>query len=629
MIDLTLPMKPLAFADLVNLGRSTIPSLGPKWTDHNVHDPGIMLMELVAWIAEAQMYSLARMRRDERQAFAHLLAVEPRGPVAAQGLLWPSGDDAPVIDPGLVISAGSLATATRPEVPPFYTAKDVQLTPANLLRVETRYANGVLHDLTRVNVQQSTTFEPFGDASQAGARLTLSFELSPSASPTGNVPLSLGFEVVNAALSPAAKQTAPKLLATLSDADGERQLEIQDTTAGLLESGVLLLPVDRITPVAGRFQLILRSATGGFERPPRIGRIGINVLPIQQLNAVTNEVSPDFGQALPGQQYTLQQNGLVFTGSGKDALKVTIAENGVPFPWVQTNDLQLSGPNDRHFELDTDQGVLTFGNALNGRLVPKGAMIEVGYQVSDGAKGNIQPGVNWQVEGVAGGFVNLESTAGGLDATTLDDLRDSARVQVNSVRPLVTAGDVEGAAKSFTDLGVTRAVELPYDPSQPIGDRVLVVTGPQDDPTAPILEESPEFLKAVRARIVPQLPVGQRLKVIGPSYVQIQITASLTSTRNTDPNSVRTNAVAELRSQLATVTANGLDQWPLGRPVSVKSAQGWLRMVEGVALVQKVDLRVTGNPQSQTVVKLSPRQLPSLQISEGDITVVRPAAGGA
>jgi hypothetical protein len=202
-------------------------------------------------------------------------------------------------------------------------------------------------------------------------------------------------------------------------------------------------------------------------------------------------------------------------------------------------------------------------------------------------------------------------------------------VQVNSVRPLVTAEDVEGAAKSFTDLCVTRAIELPYDPTQPLGDRVLVVTGPQDDPTAPILQESPEFLKAVRARIVPQLPVGQRLQVIGPSYVQIQITATLTSTRNTDPNIVRTNAVAELQAQLATVTANGLNQWPLGRPVSVKSVQGWLRMVEGVALVQRVDLRVLGNPQSQTVVKLTPRQLPSLQISEADITVVRPTAGSA
>ncbi len=65
----------------MDLGRSMIPTLAPNWTDQNIHDPGIMLMELVAWIAEAQMYSMDRLRRDERAAYAGLLGVEPRGPL--------------------------------------------------------------------------------------------------------------------------------------------------------------------------------------------------------------------------------------------------------------------------------------------------------------------------------------------------------------------------------------------------------------------------------------------------------------------------------------------------------------------------------------------------------------------
>src|ERR1700730_13571461 len=85
MIDLTLSMNPLAFDDLVNLGRSTIPTTAPGWTDHNVSDPGIMLMELLAWIAEAQMYFLARMRQDERLASENMLAMEPREPLANAG----------------------------------------------------------------------------------------------------------------------------------------------------------------------------------------------------------------------------------------------------------------------------------------------------------------------------------------------------------------------------------------------------------------------------------------------------------------------------------------------------------------------------------------------------------------
>ena len=51
---------------LIEIGRAKLPSLAPEWTDHNAHDPGITLMELLAYTAEAQLYSLSRLRRDER-----------------------------------------------------------------------------------------------------------------------------------------------------------------------------------------------------------------------------------------------------------------------------------------------------------------------------------------------------------------------------------------------------------------------------------------------------------------------------------------------------------------------------------------------------------------------------------
>src|SRR5450432_2586382 len=110
MTDLTLPLDPLQFEDLFELGRATIPSLAPRWTDHNTHDPGIMLVELLAWIAEAQMYSMSRLRRNERQAYAGLLGVRPRGPVPARGLIWPAAMSSPA---GQIIAAGTDVTGDR------------------------------------------------------------------------------------------------------------------------------------------------------------------------------------------------------------------------------------------------------------------------------------------------------------------------------------------------------------------------------------------------------------------------------------------------------------------------------------------------------------------------------------
>ena len=62
MSDLRLNLDTIDFKELVELGRSMIPTVAPGWTDHNVHDPGIMLMELVAWVADAQVYALGHAR---------------------------------------------------------------------------------------------------------------------------------------------------------------------------------------------------------------------------------------------------------------------------------------------------------------------------------------------------------------------------------------------------------------------------------------------------------------------------------------------------------------------------------------------------------------------------------------
>ena len=88
MRDLQLQLDDRNFEQLVELGRSLIPTLAPEWTDHNIHDPGITFLELLAWTAEAQIYALGRMRRDERLAYAALMGLRPRGPAPARGMVW-------------------------------------------------------------------------------------------------------------------------------------------------------------------------------------------------------------------------------------------------------------------------------------------------------------------------------------------------------------------------------------------------------------------------------------------------------------------------------------------------------------------------------------------------------------
>src|SRR6185369_16482773 len=75
-----LPMPNLddrRWLDLVEEGRSLIPLYGPEWTDHNYHDPGVTLIELLAWVAEMDLYELNRVPERHKRKFLALVGIAP------------------------------------------------------------------------------------------------------------------------------------------------------------------------------------------------------------------------------------------------------------------------------------------------------------------------------------------------------------------------------------------------------------------------------------------------------------------------------------------------------------------------------------------------------------------------
>jgi hypothetical protein len=61
------------YDDLVKEGTEFIPSHAPEWTNHNPSDPGIMLVELFAYLAEMLIYRVNRVTEANVHAFLALL----------------------------------------------------------------------------------------------------------------------------------------------------------------------------------------------------------------------------------------------------------------------------------------------------------------------------------------------------------------------------------------------------------------------------------------------------------------------------------------------------------------------------------------------------------------------------
>lgn len=170
------------WVDLVDEGRAFVLVYAPEWTDHNVHDPGITLIELLAWIAETDIYRVNRVPQARRRKFLELIGVTPKTPagaaaIAAFHLRW---QPKPIELP----RGTELVEVDSEEAPPlrFRTTRASTLFPATLEAIQVG-EDTPARDLSAA-AQRRDPILPFGEEPRTGASLYLGFEFPR---PSGDV----------------------------------------------------------------------------------------------------------------------------------------------------------------------------------------------------------------------------------------------------------------------------------------------------------------------------------------------------------------------------------------------------------------------------------------------------------
>ncbi len=72
------------FQDIVDEAKKRIPHYSKEWTDHNVSDPGITLIELFAWMTDILLYRLNQVPDLHKVAFMEMLGISLQQPVSAR-----------------------------------------------------------------------------------------------------------------------------------------------------------------------------------------------------------------------------------------------------------------------------------------------------------------------------------------------------------------------------------------------------------------------------------------------------------------------------------------------------------------------------------------------------------------
>lgn len=632
------------FSDLVEIGRARLPSAAPEWTDHNAHDPGITLMELLAWVAEAQLYSLSRVRRDERAAYAALLGISPHGTQSATGLIWSDRLDpnspASTFTTTMVLSEDTVINSTDGGSPTFRPVHKLLWAPGRINRLETRSAKNRATDHTETNARGGLPFFPFGERGGRRNVLELTFKCRDEAGLFGSdrqsakgAYLSLGVIAAppaGGAVEPTTSvrsDRSPLTAALVTDSGRVNLRIVSDTTAGFLATGALLLDLDNVAISPRQFTLELRSPSG-FSRPPRVLRIEPNVIPIKQGQTIIRETQVSNG--LPDWNFLLNVPGLRFA-SGEVPVTLEVAEARGLKTWERRERLSEYGPDDNVYELDAVTGQITFGNGVNGRIPPADSQVLLTYSVSDGEEGRVARNHKWKVGGFGGTFgVNPDPIAGG-DATSesLEDRRE-ARRRAREDHALVSANDIEEAAKALPLVEVARAW-VPAPPNQAPRTGVVPLVVLRSRPNGEEPEQAPEtaqWLNAIRRSLSPRMPLGSRLMVSAPRYIEFFIIAVLEANAGLKPKAVKEAVEKELKKRLALVeTTIGERPREPGVPVTLRDVGAWMRATDGVKRVIELQLRRANGQKIDKAVGVPRNGLPRCLFSCNSIEVKRPEPG--
>ncbi len=338
------------FQDIVDETKRLIPRFTPEWTNHNVSDPGVALIELFAWVSEMVLYRVNQVPDRMYVEFLNLVGIEQFPPSVARTDLtfWLSAPAERVVrvPAGTEVST-SLADA---DATVFSTAVEGVVGPPELVAAYTSDAalvatHDVWEDLTLPG-QAATCFPSTplteGDALYLGTRGSLggyAVRLDLAAQAEG-----IGVDPRNAPLAWEAW-------------DGEawvRTIVESDGTGGLNKAGsvVLLVPQRHEPLVLGgtlahwlRVQL-LRPKPGQptYQASPRIASIALHAIgltvPAEHARAEPAEL---LGRStgVAGQSFRVSTTPVA---ERRDEEHVVVVDHRGTQAWTEVPDFSASGP---------------------------------------------------------------------------------------------------------------------------------------------------------------------------------------------------------------------------------------------------------------------------------------------
>jgi hypothetical protein len=274
--------------------------------------------------------------------------------------------------------------------------------------------------------------------------------------------------------------------------------------------------------------------------------------------------------------------------------------------WKQVDDFDSSGPEDRHYILDAEQGTIRFGDNERGRVPEKSDvpnMVLTAYRIGGGTAGNINAGMidrfaePWpDVYGVQP--ANRFAASGGSEPEALEQAKVRARLALQQPATAVTEKDVERVVKQTPGLRIARVKAIPLYcpgmrnyPVEKASGRLSVVVVPYSENPRPM--PSKGFRETVRRHLDKYRLLSTEVDIIPPEYIQVSVNAVII----VEPHfkEEKMTILRELNRLLQPFdNSDGGTGWAFGRTVYKGDIYGVINRIQGVSYIQDVWISAEG-----------------------------------
>ncbi|SPH23952.1 hypothetical protein DEA8626_03029 [Defluviimonas aquaemixtae] len=607
------------FEALVEEARSLIPEIAPEWTDFNLHDPGITIIDLLAWLVDQQIYRIGHVGPSLKRAFTRLMGIAPRPARQAVFDVWPTVEGLPLRE----FEAGQVARSDDLPDGRFMVAEDVRLTGAKIEEIWLVTDKGRKPLGKGLTEGRNALRLPPADG---GGPLALELELKhPIAA--GERPVALGVIVEGAraaersdapvpngsgedyfALSPGRPDWDPVIVEERRVSnDGWIAHEVTDRSFGLTRSGVI-----RFQPAkTGESKWFRLRLTESF-RPGSVvlRRIGFDVVTLAEGWRDVEEAI-GFGTGLPDQVLEFPTADIA-GGEGRIALES-------PEAWSLVDGFAASGPEDRHAVADAEAGTIRLGNDLNGRVLAIGEQLRHKPLIrTSGGAGNVARGLRWMVSGRLIGE-NLEAGTGGRDADCLDALIARARSAAATRMAAMDEATLR-ALIGAAGLGLARFEVIPrYRPGAAAkGAWTIIIIPDRAEGTVPGTPRA-DVIDAVARTLDPARLLGERIFVTPPIYRDIDIRLEAVCASSSDLKELKARLTALFNARFSDIArGNEVAPWPVGRDITIGDLRALAGLVEDVRHFRSAEVSGPGGVVTKDgdVIRLGPRDLPRLRSLE-------------